>query len=61
MANYAYFKSVSAGQVTDGKLAGVVQAQSNQLYDTKQVRNIIISELDADVDLMEDGDIWIKI
>lgn len=61
MANFAFFKSVSAGQVTDGKFSGVVQAQSNQLYDTKQVRNIIISELDPDINLMEDGDIWIKI
>ena len=36
-------------------------AQSNTDYTVKQVRNIIISKEEASLDLMEDGDIWIKI
>lgn len=36
-------------------------AQSNEDYAVKQVRNIIISEEEADINKMENGDIWIKI
>ena len=36
-------------------------AQSNEDYTVKQVRNIIISTEEADVNKMENGDIWITI
>ena len=45
----------------DIEMEGMLVAQSNTEYEKKQVRNIIISENEASLDLMEDGDIWIKI
>ena len=42
-------------------MEGILVAQSNTEYETKQVRNIIISENEADINKMENGDIWIKI
>lgn len=39
---------------------GVLKAQSNISYTTAQVRNIILSPTDADVSLMQNGEIWIK-
>lgn len=45
----------------DAYMDAKLVAQSNTEYTVKQVRNIIISEEDATLDQMEDGDIWIKI
>ena len=45
----------------DAYMNAKLVAQSNAEYAVKQVRNIIISEKDATLDQMEDGDIWIKI
>jgi hypothetical protein len=63
-------EALSANQgkiLNDGKvnnsgdtMEGVLEAQSNASYTTKQVRNIILSTLDADVGSMGNGDIWIK-
>lgn len=43
-----------------GALTGVVTAQNNAAYTTKQVRNIILSTGDAILGSMADGDIWVK-
>lgn len=43
-----------------GVLTGPVEADSNSSYTTRQVRNIILSTEDPDVDQMENGDIWMK-
>ena len=43
-----------------GTMTGVLTAQSNTSYATKQVRNIILSTSDAVLASMADGDIWIK-
>ena len=43
-----------------GTMTGVLTAQSNTSYTTKQVRNIILSTADAVLSSMADGDIWIK-
>ena len=45
----------------DIKMEGKLVAQSNEDYTVKQVRNIIISTSEADVNKMENGDIWITI
>lgn len=42
-------------------MAGILTAQSNTSYTTKQVRNIIISTADAVLASMGNGDIWIKV
>lgn len=43
-----------------GTELGILVAQNNIAYTTKQVRNIIFSTVDADLGLMANGDIWIK-
>ena len=40
---------------------GIAKAYPNTSYTVSQIRNIIISHNDADVSLMKDGEIWIKI
>lgn len=60
-ADYAFFNSINAGQVTGGKFSGVVQAQTNDSYTTKQLRNVIISTSEPVAGSMENGDIWIVI
>lgn len=44
-----------------GTMTGILTAQSNASYGTRQVRNIIISTADANLGAMQNGDIWIKI
>lgn len=44
-----------------GTLTGIVEADSNTSYTTKQVRNIIESTSDAVLGSMANGDIWIKV
>lgn len=44
----------------DQTMAAKLKAQNNTDYTTAQVRNIILSDQDADSDLMQNGDIWIK-
>ncbi len=39
---------------------GILKAHSNTSYTVAQVRNIILSANDADVNSMKDGEIWIK-
>ena len=43
-----------------GTMTGILTAQSNTSYTTKQVRNIILSTSDPVLSSMADGDIWIK-
>lgn len=43
-----------------GTLTGQLVANSNTSYATRQVHNTIISTADANVDNMQNGDIWIK-
>jgi len=43
-----------------GTMTGILTAQSNTSYTVRQVRNIILSTADANVDAMQNGDIWIK-
>ena len=43
-----------------GELTGILTAKSNTSYTTRQVRNVILSPNDADINAMQDGDIWIK-
>ena len=45
----------------DIQMEAKLVAQSNEDYTVKQVRNIIISTEEADVNKMENGDIWITI
>ena len=59
-ANAAYDKANAALPKTGGEMTGILTAQSNTSYTTRQVRNIILSTADADVDAMQNGDIWIK-
>ena len=41
-----------------GTFTGIAQAYSNTSYSVRQIRNIIISEDEPNVSLMQDGDIW---
>jgi len=43
-----------------GQMTGILTAQSNTSYTVRQVHNTILSPNDADVNQMQDGDIWIK-
>ena len=43
-----------------GNMEGILTAQSNTLYTTRQVRNIILSPYDADLNTMQNGEVWIK-
>jgi len=56
----AYDKANAALPKTGGEMTGILTAQSNTSYTVRQVRNIILSTADADVNVMQNGDIWIK-
>jgi phage-related tail fiber protein len=56
----AYDKANAALPKTGGTMTGILTAQSNTSYTVRQVRNIILSTADADVNAMQNGDIWIK-
>jgi hypothetical protein len=43
-----------------GTMLGILTAQSNTSYTTRQVHNMILSPNDADVNAMQNGDIWCK-
>ena len=43
-----------------GVFTGIVTAQSNTSYTVRQIHNIILSTADADINSMQNGDIWIK-
>lgn len=47
--------------LSGGTLAGILTAQSNTSYTTRQVRNIIIATTDPVLANMQNGDIWIKV
>lgn len=42
------------------EMTGILTAYSNTSYTVRQVRNIILSNADADLGAMQNGDIWIK-
>lgn len=46
--------------LTGGTFTGIVTANSNTSYTTKQVRNIILSTSDAVLASMDNGDLWVK-
>jgi len=46
--------------LTGGTMTGILIAQSNTSYTVRQVHNIILSTVDADVGAMQNGDIWVK-
>ena len=56
----AYDKANAALPKSGGTMTGILTAQSNTSYTVRQVRNIILSTADADVNAMQNGDIWIK-
>ena len=56
----AYDKANAALPKTGGTMTGILTAQSNTSYTVRQVRNIILSTADANVNAMQNGDIWIK-
>jgi len=41
-------------------MTGILTAYSNTSYTVRQVRNIILSNQDANLSAMQNGDIWIK-
>lgn len=43
-----------------GTMDGILTAQSNTSYTVAQLRNVILSTSDADVNAMQNGGIWIK-
>ena len=45
--------------LTGGTMTGILKAQNNTSYTTKQVRNIILSPNPVDASAMGNGDIWI--
>lgn len=61
-ATVEQLNSVSTAKLdkTGGTLTGILTAQSNTSYTVRQTRNIILSTASADVNTMQDGDIWIK-
>ena len=58
--NYTHPTTHSADMITAGTFQGIVKANNNTSYTTKQVRNIILSTGDAVSSQMANGDIWIK-
>jgi len=42
------------------EMTGILTAHSNTSYTVRQVRNIILSNADANLGAMQNGDIWIK-
>lgn len=57
---YTHPSTHPASMITGGTLAGVVVAQTNTAYATRQVRNVIISPNAANSSAMQNGDIWIQ-
>jgi hypothetical protein len=53
-------KADNALPKSGGTMTGILTAASNTSYTVRQVRNIILSNADADVGAMQNGDIWIK-
>ena len=49
-----------ASMITEGTFPGIIKANNNTSYTTKQIRNIILSTGNAVSSQMENGDIWIK-
>lgn len=46
--------------ISGGDFTGISKAYINTSYTVAQIRNTILSTSDADVNSMQDGDIWIK-
>jgi hypothetical protein len=53
-------KADNALPKSGGTMTGILTAKSNTSYTVRQVRNIILSNADANLGAMQDGDIWIK-
>lgn len=51
--------NISAGEVQGGQFPQIVKANNN-ISNESQIRNIILSEKEADSSGMQNGDIWIK-
>ena len=58
--NYTHPATHPASMISAGTFPGIVKAQNNTSYTTKQVRNIILSTDNAVASSMANGDIWIK-
>ncbi|MDD4690076.1 MAG: hypothetical protein PHE51_10065 [Eubacteriales bacterium] len=58
--NYTHPSTHQAGMITTGTFQGIVTANNNTSYTTKQVRNMILSTGNAVSSQMANGDIWIK-
>jgi len=46
--------------LSGGEFTGIAKAYPNTSHTVAQMRNIILSPEDANIDLMSEGDIWIK-
>lgn len=57
---YVHPSTHPASMISAGTLQGIVKANNNTSYTTKQVRNMILSTGNADASSMANGDIWIK-
>lgn len=57
---YTHPSTHSADMISAGTFAGIVKANNNTSYTTKQVRNMILSTGNAVSSQMANGDIWIK-
>ena len=55
--SYAHPLTHSANMITEGTFSGIVKANNNTSYTTKQVRNIILSTGNANSSQMANGDI----
>ena len=59
-ASEANKKALEASEkaLAGGELKGILKAQSNDAYETPQVRNIIVSPLEPSDNEGDNGDIW---
>ncbi len=58
--NLGNVDNVKQMPITGGTFTGMVKAQINTSYEVAQVRNMILSTNDANVNSMNNGDIWIR-
>ena len=59
-SDYTHPSTHPASMISAGTFPGIVKANNNASYTTKQVRNMILSTGSAISSQMADGDIWIK-
>ncbi len=58
--NLGNVDNVKQMPIAGGTFTGMVKAHTNTNYEVAQVRNMILSADNADLNSMNDGDIWIK-